>query len=217
MKSLKIIGLAALAAMALTAFVASSASAATVCSTAGKGTACKAGHGNQYTGEVHALNVGSIIFTFTSSSGAIMNVLTATSTTMLGSISDSENGLGNITALSFEGLSSSLCSVRLMASASASNPWPFAITTDGPSETTNGIMTISNMTFSYTCSLFGPVVCKYSTSNAETTIDGGDTEPKVTVKNVALEREEGPESVCGSKLDWTVTYKITTPSSLFIE
>jgi hypothetical protein len=79
-------------------------------------------------------------------------------------------------------------------------------------------MTTSNVTMTFTCSYLGlPVTCRYKISKAEATLDGSDTEPKVTAKNVLLEKEEGPESVCGSKLDWTVTYKITTPSSLFIE
>jgi len=74
------------------------------------------------------------------------------------------------------------------------------------------------MTWSFTCTYLGlPVTCRYKTSNAQITVDGSDTEPKATAKNVLLEKEEGNESVCGSKLDWTGTYNITTPSSLFIE
>ncbi|HYQ77716.1 MAG TPA: hypothetical protein VEP91_01235 [Solirubrobacterales bacterium] len=215
MKSLKIIGLTALATMTLAAFVTSSASAATVCSTAGKGTACKAGHGNQYTGEVHAVNTGNVYFTATDASGATVNSVTYLSSTFSGAITDSESGAGSITAVSFSGLSSSRCSYVAL---STSSPWPFTVTTESVTENTNGIMSIPNMAVSFTCSYLGvDVICRYKTGIAQAAIDGIDTEPTVTLKNVLLEKEEGPEYVCGSKLDWTVTYKITTPSSLFIE
>ncbi|HYQ77718.1 MAG TPA: hypothetical protein VEP91_01245 [Solirubrobacterales bacterium] len=219
MKYLKIIGLAALAAMALTAFGVSSASAATVCSTEGHGSACKAGHGNQYTGEIHAVNVGNVILTATSSEGKTVNTVTSTSSTVQGTISDSESGAGSISIMSFAGLSSTLCSsVSATTTASSTNPWPSSVTTDGPSETTNGIMTTSNVTGSFTCSFLGALVtCKYFTSNAQTTVDGSDTDPLVTAESIPLSWEQGPTSVCGSKADWTGTYTITTPKSLFIE
>jgi hypothetical protein len=219
MKYLKIISIAALAAMALMAVAASSASAATICSTAGKGTACKSGHGNQYTGEVHAVNVGNVILKVTNSKKEVINTVTSTSSTVQGNITNSEEGIGNITSLTFAGLSSSLCSsVTATTSASTTNPWPSTVATDGATENTNGIMSTSNVTGSFTCTFLGfPVTCKYKTAKAETTVDGSDTEPKVTATEVSLEKEEGGESVCGTSADWSGTYKITTPSSLFIE
>jgi hypothetical protein len=219
MKYFKVFGLAALAAMALVAFAASSASAATICSTAGKGTACKSGHGNQYTGEVHAVNIGNVVLLATNAEGKVINTVTSTSSTVQGTITNSEEGTGDITSLTFAGLSSSLCSsVTASTTASTTNPWPVTVATDGATENTNGIMSTSNVTGSFTCTFLGlPVTCKYKTAKAETTIDGSDTEPKVTATNVPLEWEEGNQSVCGVKADWSGTYKITTPSSLFIE
>jgi hypothetical protein len=215
----KMCGLAAMALMALMAAAASSASAATICSTAGAGTACKSGHGNQYTGTIHAVNVGFVILTVRASDGSVINTVTATFSTVHMSFENSEEGTGRITGLTFTGLSSSLCSsVTASTTASTTNPWPSTVTTDGATENTNGIMTTSNVTGSFTCTFLGlPVTCKYKASKAETTIDGSDTEPKVTAKEVPLEKEEGNETVCGTKANWSGTYKIDTPTSLFIE
>jgi hypothetical protein len=221
MKYHKIMGLVVvLSAMALMAVTASSASAITkICSTAGSGTACTSGHGSVYKGKIAAKNVGNVILSVTNSSNSVINTVTSTSSEVEGEVTDGELGVGKITKMTFSGLSSSLCSsVTATTTASTANPWPSTVATDGATETTNGIMTTEKVTGSFTCTFLGlPVTCKYFTSKAVTTIDGNDTEPKVTATGVGLEWEEGNQSVCGTHADWTGTYKVTTPSSLFIE
>jgi hypothetical protein len=219
MTYLRLIGLAAIAAMALTASIASSASAATICSTAGKGIACKSGHGNQYTGSISATNVVNFVLTITNSEGHVINVMTATSSTLEGTITNSEEGTGEITKLTVTGLSSSLCSsLTATTTASPTNPWPTTMATDGATENTNGIMTISNLGLSFTCTFLGlPVTCVYSASSGEATLDGSDTEPKITASNVRLTYLSGNKSVCGEGVDWTSTHRLKTPSSVFVE
>jgi hypothetical protein len=220
MKYLKIIGLAALAAMALTAFAASSASAATtICSTTGTGSACKSGHGNIYTGSVVAKNSGNVILSVTNKSGSVINTVTSTSSEVQGTVNGA-TATGNITKMTFAGLSSSLCSsVTATTTASEANPWPSTVTTELATENTNGIMTTSNVTGSFTCTFLGlPVTCKYKTSSAKTKVVGSDTEPKVVAESISLEADENNnESVCGVAADWKGTYKVSTPASLFVE
>jgi hypothetical protein len=220
MQHIKTIALAALATLALAAFAASSASAATICSTAGTGTACKSGHGNQYSGSIVASNAGNVIFSFTNAEGKVINTVASTSSVIEGKITNSEEGIGDITKLTFSGVSSGTCSsVAFTTTASATNPWAISVSADGGTEDTNGILTIKGVSISFTCTFLGfPVTCKSSASTSEMTIDGSDTEPKITANNVLLAGEAGNNaSVCGTSVDWSATYKITTPSSLFVE
>lgn len=219
MKYLKLIVLAALAAMALMATAASPASAATVCSTAGTGESCGGSHGKIYTGPIVAKNVGNVVLTVTNSESKVINTVTCTSSEAGGSITNGETGEGDLTKLTFTSCSSTLCSsVSASTTASTSNPWASSVRTDSEVVDTNGIMTTNNVTGQFTCTFLGfPVTCKYKASAAETTVDGSDTEPKITANNVTLENDGNTNtSVCGTDGDWTGTYKITTPSSLFI-
>lgn len=221
MKYVQSVGLAALAVLSTAAIATSSASAATICSTAGTGTACKSGHGNQYTGSILGSNEGNNIFSVKNEGGEVINTLTATSSTIGGTITNSGEGTGDITKLTFSGVNSSICTDTpvVTTTASTTSPWPFTVSTDGATENTNGIMTISNIGMQFTCTfLTMPSTCKYTAATAQLTIDGSDTAPRLTATNVVLTGAPNqPSFVCGSSLAWNGTYKVTTPSSLFVE
>lgn len=219
MKYLKIIGLAALADMALATLAASSASAAKICSTAGTGTACGTGHGAVYNGPLVGKNSGNVVFKWTNTKGEVTNTVTATGSEIAGEVTSGETGVGKITKMVVSGVSSTLCSsVTLATSASTANPWPFAVATELATENTNGIISWEGTTWTYSCTYLGlPVTCKYRAAKLEGKLDGSDTAPKLTISQATLEKEEGNETVCGAKEDFTATYNITTPTSLFIE
>jgi len=218
MKYLKIIGLAALA-MALMAVVASSASAAKVCSTAGTGAACGAGHGKVYTGAIASKNVGNVTLTVFNKANEDINTVTCTTSEAGGSITNGETGVGSINKMTFTGCSSPICSSVSASTNAAASPWASEVATEAAAENTNGTMTSKNVTGSFTCTFLGfPVTCRYSAATATTKVDGSDTEPKITASAVALTTEESSnESVCGARSTWTGTYRINTPSSLFVE
>src|SRR3954468_16615116 len=218
MKYLKIIGLTALAAMALMAVGASSASAAKVCSTAGTGAACGAGHGKVYTGAIAAKNVGNVTLTVFNKANEDINTVTCTTSEAGGTITNGETGTGSITKLTFTGCSSNICSAVSASTNAATSPWASEVATEAEKENTNGLMTSKNVTGTFPCTFLGfPVTCKYSASAATTKVDGHDTEPKITAEKVPLTTEESSnEAVCGATSTWTGTYRINTPSSLFV-
>jgi hypothetical protein len=218
MKHIKIIGLAALA-MALMAVVASSASAAKICSTAGTGAACGAGHGKVYTGSIVGKNVGNVVLTVTSSEAKDINTVTCTTSEAGGTITNGETGVGSINKMTFTGCSSNICSSVTASTNAATSPWASETATETAVENTNGFMTSKNVTGTFVCTFLGfPVTCKYSAATAKTRIQGSDTEPKIIASGVTLTTEESSNaSVCGATAHWTGTYRITTPSSLFVE
>jgi hypothetical protein len=218
MKYIKIIGLAALA-MALMAVVASSASAAKICSTAGTGAACGAGHGKVYTGTIASKNVGNVVLEVTNKEGKVINLVTCTTSEAGGSITNGETGVGSINKMTFTGCSSNLCSSVTASTNAATSPWESSVNTEAALENTNGTMTSKNVTGSFTCTFLGfPVTCRYSAASASTKVAGSDTEPKIIATKVPLTTEESSnESVCGVSSHWNGTYRITTPSSLFVE
>lgn len=210
---LKIIGLVALSAMALMAFAASSASAK-VCSTAGTGEACTSG--KVYSGTVEATlkPETSATLTATNSSGGSVSTVTSTSSTVKGSVTGS-TGTGSITSLTFASLSSSACPNGVTASTTASTSNPWAVTTAATSGG-NGTMTVENVEGSFVCGTFlGNITCTYKAASATTSVTGGEP-AHVTATNVALSRVSGPEATCGTKADWSGTYVVTTPSSLWL-
>jgi hypothetical protein len=140
-----------------------------------------------------------------------------TSSAAEGEVTDPEKGAGKITKLTFSSCSSPFCfgSLTATTNAAASN-WTVAISTTEEKENTNGIMTVASGTGPFFCS-FPEIDCNYSISNAKAHIDGSDTAPKMTATNVLLTKTSGPDFTCGTAGDWSGTYNITTPSSIFIE
>ena len=220
MKYVKIMGLAALAAMALMAVVASSASAsAKVCSTAGTapptGVACLANHGNVYNGKVVAkVNASGAILTATNPDNTTVK---CTESVAEGEITNGATGTGKITKLTFAGCSSAFCFGTLTATSPAGWHATATTTTAGVIDT-NGIMdvTINGNAGKFVCS-FPSTTCEYSATTPQLHIKGSDTAPQMVATNISLTKTVGPEFTCGTSADWSGTYNVTTPTSLFIE
>jgi hypothetical protein len=80
-------------------------------------------------------------------------------------------------------------------------------------------MTTPSIKYSATCTVLGikiTATCEYEAATATAEVVGGQT-AKVVAASVPLAKTAGPESVCGAKADWSGTYEVTTPDSLFIE
>lgn len=213
---LKIIGLAAVAAMALMAFAASSATAK-VCSGEGTGEACAGSHGKIYTGTIEAsLKSGtSATLTATNSSGSTVSTVACTTSVVKGSVTNGSTGAGNINSFTFANCSSAACPNGVTASttASSSNLWP-ALATTGTAP--NGTLAVEKVDGSFVCgSVFGQITCRYSTTKATTTVTGG-APAHVTATNIPLGLVSGLAAICGEKADWSGTYVVTKPSSLYL-
>jgi hypothetical protein len=217
MKYVKMLGLAALAAMAVMAVGAASASAsAKVCSTTSVGgVACKAGHGTVYKGKIVAkVNATGAVLTATNPDNTTVK---CTESTAEGEITNGETGTGKITKLTFGTCSSSFCFGTMTATSPAG--WPATATTTIPgTENTNGIMdvTINGFAGKFSCT-FPETVCEYSAAVPQLHVTGSDNAPVITATNIKLTKIAGPEFTCGKEGDWSGTYNVSTPSSLFIE
>jgi len=209
MKYAKMLGLAALAALALMAFVGAGSASAKVCSTAGVGASCGAGHGNVYTGAVKAsLTSGK---TAQLVSGFITVNCSESSAT--GEITNGETGAGNISSLTFGGCTSGLGACTAKTSASSVNKWPVTVTGEG---TTSGKMVVKNVTGEFTCA---GVTCKYVAAEAgkagEIVVAGGEP-GEIKATKVVLTKEEGSSFLCSNTATWSGEYLISTPNSVFI-
>jgi hypothetical protein len=223
MKYVKIIGLMAVAAMALTAMFAASASAnSKTCSTAASThtptTACGAGHGNVYQGAFDAtLEAGTqAVLTATNPDNTTVK---CTESTVQGTIANGTTGTGTITKLSFGGCSSGFCSLLggKVTAEGTTYPWAStATTTTAGVNNGNGTLDVTNAAGKFVCSA-GPTVCEYTAATASVDITGSDTAPTAKATNVALTKTVGPEFTCGTTGDWSGAYIVTTPSSFWVE
>ena len=219
MKYPKMLGLAALAAMAVMAFIGAGTASAKICSTAGVGAGCGVGHGSVYTGPIHAtLEAGEkAVLT----SGFI--TVSCTESTVHGEITSGEETKGFLDAVTFGGCTANTggaCTAN--TSASAANHWP-AKAFHG-AKAPNGNLTVTNVTGSFTCTVFGsPVTCRYTASDAgggkegkdEIIVTGGEP-ATINAITVALTKEEVSGGLCSNTATWSAKYWLTTPSSLFI-
>jgi hypothetical protein len=79
-------------------------------------------------------------------------------------------------------------------------------------------MTVSNVTGTFVCKNNGTTsTCKYSATSALAKVEGSDTAPKIIASGILLTKENGGFFVCGEAGDWSGTYNISNPTSLFIE
>jgi hypothetical protein len=202
MKHAKMLGLAAVAALALMALVgAGTASATIVCSASGTGTACAGSHGNQYTGPISAeLTTGKSAQLV---SGFI--TVTCTESTAGGSVTGS-TGAGSLTSLTFNSCTSGLgaCTAK-----STGTPWAAQATTG---TAPNGTMKVNNVAGEFTCA---GETCKYSAASATTEVKGGAPAEIVATK-VPLSKAAGSGPFCSSTATWSGEYKITSPTSLYL-
>jgi hypothetical protein len=209
MRYLKMLGLAALAAMAVTAVMgAGTASAAKVCTTdvAHQGTDLCGTHGK------HAK-------TNTTITAAGTAELTSGFTTLhckshvTGNIANATTGHGTIGVLDFTGCTNQ--EGKVCTAATTGRPWTASVAyTSG----TNGTMTVSNVAGTFTCpSPFGGnVTCNYAAASASTTVTGSHTTPVVVAKGVKLAKAAGSSFLCSNEAEWHGTYHVSTPSSLAI-
>lgn len=220
MKHVKILGLAAMAVLALTAVAASSASATVLCTNEAahqNGVLCASPHGQtikEKTPIIASLKTGTKAkLTATSSKGTSVATVECSTSNVSGTMNP--NGAGKINSFTFSNCASSSCPNGVTASttASTSNEWTAtAAWTSG----TSGTLTVNNVDGEFICgSIIGNVTCRYTAASASAAAASG-TPATVTATNVSLTRTVGAESLCGAKADWSGTYVITTPSSLFI-
>src|SRR6187200_3289984 len=219
MKYLKMLGLAAVAAMALTAVIgAGTASAATICTTDtlhASGTACgtNAIHGWHAKAET-PIKASTTEAKLTS---GFINV--TCESTAEGKITNATTGHGDITSLTFINCIDNFgrpCTAN--STASAAVPW--TVTTAYTSGT-NGTMTVHFPTGTFTCkNPFNPsgaeVHCEYTANTATVTATGSHTEPKLDAVNVSLTKHGTSSVLCSNTATWNGTYKVTTPSSLVV-
>jgi hypothetical protein len=189
MKYVKMLGLAAVAAMALAAFGASSASAVTLC-TANEAT-CSAGNTIK---EIHATQVGSGVL----ESGST-TLITCTSSTMLAD--QTKDGAGNnasgpVTKLTFSG-----CNTTPTVNSTGS----LEINSKGEVKSIGGQITAT---------IFG-VACSYGTG-AGVTLGTLKTGASATLPiNAEIPKISGG-FLCPSNAKWTATFQITNHSSVFV-
>jgi hypothetical protein len=224
-----IAGVTTFAAIALFSLgLAPSASAnAKVCST-GFGThtptiPCSAGHGYVYSGSIIAATAvpsSKSILTSTSASGPPVTTITCSGSSIQGTV-DGTTGSGTITGLLFESCSSPLCfaGVHVTTPASPTKAWAATLTTEVAGViNTKGRLDISDMALSFVCTTLvaGNITCSYTAASESVRVLGGSS-PEITANNVLLVRTAGPDTYCGVKIDWQGAYRITTPSSLYVE
>jgi hypothetical protein len=210
---------AALMVVAMMVFLAPSAfGSAKVCSTVGTGPACKAGHGNQYTGTISAtVRAGTkLVSTLTNSAGNTIRTVECSGSVLSGKVNNSSTGTGEVTGMTFTGCTSAGCSE--IKGLSLGLPWAATATTKTPGvEETKAIVEASNSFTEFTAVCLGiEAKCKYeATTNAVEFTTG---EPaKGEVNKLPAIRVSGAEFICGVKEDLTGAYDVTTPTSLFIE
>jgi hypothetical protein len=211
---LKMIGLAAVAAMALLAFAGNAS--AKVCSGAGATEFCGGSHGFIYDGTIHAtLKTGtSATLTTTNAEGKTVSTVTCTTSTVHGTITGT-TGAGSISNFTFSNCSSATCpnGVTATTTASAGNQWPAQATTGAAP---NGTLAVEKVQGQFICGSFlGNITCVYNTAKATTNVVGGEP-AHVTAINVPLNLVSGNTTICGTKADWSGTYVITTPKNLYL-
>jgi hypothetical protein len=232
MKYVKMFSLAAMAAMALMAIAAGTASAETgavICSTDEEEQPilfeCAGGeHGYEYHGKIIASLAPETNATLvaTNSSGGTVSTVKCSQSVVSGTVTAATGGTGAIEEMTFGTCSSPACfnGVEASTKASTTNKWHTTVTTTTKKVDTNGIMHVSNVGGKFVCkNAFGfgfNVTCEYESATATAHVTGSDTTPIITATNVPLNRIAGAEFVCGVKGDWSGTYHVTTPTSLFI-
>jgi hypothetical protein len=226
MKYLKVLSLAAVAALALMAFVGvSSASASgTICSTSGTGTACAGAHGKQYTGVFDA----SLIET-TGGKGEVHAVLTSgfvtvtcTGSTVTGTITNSATGTGDIEGTTFTGCTNNINGGACTANTNASSTNKWHLTADPNAATNgNGFLTVENVQGQFTCNILGANrTCIYGSAKVgtkeEIDLFGSDTTPTIEATGVPLEKKAGSDGLCSATGTWEARYEMTTPSTMWV-
>lgn len=194
MKYLKMLGLAAVAAMAVAAFAGASTASATVCTEGTTTSPCGSGH-TPYS--------GSIVAKLVPGTSAVLEG------TLKVSCSESEvagttnsAGEGKLTSVTFK-----KCS-NCPTVTSENLPWTAKATGSGG----NGTMTVFNPRVLLQGCFFGAATCRATATEVNLEVIGGKP-AKVIASNEPLKIETVSGFGCGSSGSWTATYETTTPST----
>lgn len=209
MKYLKMLGLAAFAAMALTAMAGvgiASANTTILCST--NTSPCT---GTQYgTGTtLHGTSTNALL------TNSISNV-TCTDSTFHATITGTTatgTPTGTISTLSFSSCHNTFG--ETCTAESKNLPWHGVITTEGTKSNGNGFLTATsggtgNPGATVICGSL--INCTFSTASAKLKVVGGSP-AKAKAEGIALERTGG---FCPSTSNWDAEYSLSEPSSLFV-
>jgi hypothetical protein len=206
MKYLKMLGLAALAALALTAVIGAGTASATLCSTEGTGTSCGGSHGKHMTAGDHIEATGQAELT-----SGFINVSCHSIITI--KIVDATAGTGQVTSLVFTGCVDNFG--RACTAVTTGLPWNGSATGTG----TNGTLTVSNVAGNFTCknpfNTSEDVKCNYAAPSASAAVTGGHS-PSAKATGVKLSKQAGSHFLCSNEATWNGTYTLLTPKSLFI-
>jgi hypothetical protein len=202
MKHLKMLGLAALAAFALSAVIGVGTASAKVCSGMGSNAACAGAHGKEYKGQVTAkTSAAKLTSTFFSVS---------CTSEIVDTITNSFTGTGTF-FIGFSGCTSSVgsCSVGQVGGHSHST---FAATT-----APNGTLTIATVKLEVSCKNPSKpaegVVCIYDASNVAPAVFSA-MPPRIEVSaNLAV--QAGSHASC-SQATWEGEYIVTAPTTLYL-
>lgn len=204
MKSMKILGLCLLTAIAAMAFLgAGTASATKLCSV--NSAPCPAG--NTY-GKGTAIKAQLVPGTKSTMASGFVTV-TCTESSMSGKTTSEGGGAGvavggEISSVTWKNCTSGLGSCT---ASSLFTPWSAEVTGSGGS----GTMSVSNAGGKFTC---GGVTCEYKASKASVSVTGGSP-AKVKASGVSFSKVGG-SVFCSSSASWTSEYEATSPNPLFV-
>jgi hypothetical protein len=216
MKHLEMLGLAAVAALALTAALGVGSASAKICSGSGTQVACEGSHGKVYTGVITASQA-----TGESELQSSFNNVACPSH-LSGKITNGETGTGVIESLTFGPACTNnvgqKCTVTTTATAAA--PWHAVIVPTAG--TTNGTMKVKPFRVTITCEktvFFQHATCIYGAAEVgaggQIVVTGGAPATVLATK-VPLIKALGSSEGCSSTATWSGHYTISTPSSLYI-
>jgi hypothetical protein len=202
MKSMKILGLCVLGALAAMAVMgAGTASATKLCSV--NTSPCPAG--SAYL-KGTAIKAQLVAGTKSTMSSGFVNISCTESTISGKTTSDGGAGVvtGSISSVTWKNCTSGLGA----CTASALNtPWSAEVSGSGG----NGTMSISGAGGKFTC---GGTTCEYSASKASVSVSGGNP---ATIKASSISfTKTGGGFLCSSTASWSGTYEATAPKPLFI-
>jgi hypothetical protein len=199
MNHLKMLGLAVLAALALTAMVGAGTASAKVCSGMGKGAACAGTHGSEYKETVKGLTTGAELKSSTINVGCSSEIVNL--------ITNSFTGAGTLNAFAFTG-----CRDQWTRACTVS--WLGSVGT---------VLGGGNLTFSpgltYTCKNpsqpLENMTCEYKVTGA-TPIVTNSPNARIVASGVPFAKQAaGSHEACAAEMKWHGDYSITVPMTIW--
>lgn len=211
MKYVKMLGLAAVAAMALMAFVgASSASATVLCKVTPTGSPaeCSSAYGKK---QVYNTKATDPILTATGAED-VTCTSSETSIEQTNAGGAAETVKGNIKTLSFTGCKTVPANISCTVTAVG---LPFSGEIHKSSENHDGTVIVTNGKTQVKCA-FGFLNCVFGKASLDLTLDAGNP-ASITTNEVELEQQEelGFEE-CPESSKWDATYVATSPTAIYV-